>query len=85
MSNFPSQLDDDVTLPPVNDNIVDVGAEAINAIRDAMFAVEMEIGLGASGSAGAIADRLGVSLDPAGNIKPSAIATMGLVTLPIFN
>lgn len=85
MSNFPSQLDDDVTLPPVNDNIVEVGSEAINAIRDALFAIEMEIGLGASGSAGSIAARLGVSLDPAGNIKPSAIAAMGLVTLPIFN
>lgn len=85
MSNFPSQLDDDVTLPPVNDNIVDVGAEAVNAVRDALFAIEMEIGLGASGSAGSIAARLGVSLDPAGNIKPSAIAAMGLVTLPIFN
>lgn len=85
MSNFPSQLDDDVTLPPVNDNITETGAEAINAVRDAVFAVETEIGLGASGSAGSIAARLGVSLDPAGAIKPSAIAAMGLVTLPIFN
>jgi len=85
MSKFPSQLDDDVTLPPVNDNIDDVGAEAINACRDALFAIESEIGIGASGSAGSIAARLGVSLDPAGNIKPSAIASMGLVTLPIYN
>lgn len=85
MSNFPSQLDDDVTLPPVNDNITETGAEAINACRDALFAIESEIGIGASGSAGSIAARLGVSLDPAGAIKPSAIAAMGLVTLPIFN
>lgn len=85
MSNFPSQLDDDVTLPPVNNNIDDVGAEAINACRDALFAIESEIGIGASGSAGSLAARLGVSLDPAGAIKPSAIAAMGLVTLPIFN
>ena len=85
MSNYPFTIDDDVSIPPVNNNITEIGGEAINAVRDAVFAIENEIGLGASGSAGSISARLGVALDAAGNIKPSAIASMGLVTLPIYN
>ena len=85
MSNFPTSLDDDVSLPPVNDNIVEIGAEAINAARDAIFNLESNIGIGAAGSAGSIAARLGLSLDAAGNIKPSAITSLGLVALPITN
>jgi len=85
MSNYPGQIDTDIELPPVNDNVTEVGSEAINACRDAIFAIENEIGIGASGSAGTIALRLGLSLNPDGSIKPSAIASMGLVTLPIYN
>ena len=40
MSNFPTDYDDDVTLPPINDNIQDLGGEAINALRDAVFNIE---------------------------------------------
>lgn len=85
MSNFPVSYDDDTTLPPVNDNIEDIGGEAINTLRDAVFNIETEIGIGASGSTNSIAERIGVSLDNSGNIKPSAIAGLGLVTLPITN
>lgn len=83
MTNFPSGFDDDTTLPFVNDNLTDIGGDAINALRDAVFAIEQNIGLGANGSTGSIAARLGVSINPDGSIKPSAIASMGLVTLPI--
>jgi len=85
MSKFPSGYDSDVELPPVNDDITEVGGEAINALREAVFNIEQEIGLGASGTTGSISARLGISLDLDGKIKPSAIASMGLVTLPIFN
>lgn len=85
MSNFPTSLDDDVSLPPVNDNIVEIGADAINAVRDAVFNVEQNIGIEAAGSTSSIAARLGISLDAAGNIKPSAITSLGLITLPITN
>jgi hypothetical protein len=51
MSNFPLNYDDDTTLPFVNDNLNDIGGEAINATRDAVFNIETEIGLGASGTA----------------------------------
>lgn len=45
MSNFPTALDDDTTLPPVFDNITEMGGEAINAIRDAIFNMQENLGL----------------------------------------
>lgn len=83
--SFPNSFDDDTTLPFVNDNITEIGGEAINAVREATIAIEQNIGLNAQGSMPTIAARLDVSLLPDGNIKPSAIASMGLVTLPIVD
>lgn len=85
MSNFPLSFDDDATLPFVNDNLTEIGGEAINAVRDAVFNIEQYLGLGADGSTGSVATRLGISLNPDGTIKPSAIASLGLVVLPITN
>lgn len=85
MSNYPVSLDDDVTLPPVNNNITEIGDEAINACRESIFNMQTEFGLGLSGSAGTLADRLGVSIGADGYIKPSALTSLGLVTLPITN
>ena len=83
MSNFPSNYDNDVTLPFVNNNLTEIGSEAINAVRDAVFNIEQYIGLSANGTKNTIADRLNISLNPDGTIKPSAIASLGLITLPI--
>ena len=85
MTNFPNSYDDDSTLPPINDNITQEGGTAINALREVAFSLENYLGLGAAGSTGSIAARLGVSLLPDGTINPSAIASLGLVTLPINN
>lgn len=85
MSDFPNSLDDDITLPRVDDNITEIGAEAINALRDAVFNIEAELGLGASGTAGSVFARLAVSIEPDGTIKSSALTSLGLVTLPITN
>ena len=85
MSSFPSNLDDDSTLPRVDNSITEEGAQAINAQRDAIFSMQNEMGLGSSGSAGSLAARLGVSLNPDGSIKSSALTALGLVTLPITN
>ena len=85
MSKFPSNFDDDVTLPFVNDNLTEIGAEAINAVRDAVFNIEQYLGLGADGTTGSVANRIGISLNLDGTIKPSAITGLGLVTLPITN
>lgn len=83
MSNFPNNFDDDTTLPAVNDNITEAGGDAINALRDAVLALQLYLGLNGAGTTNSIATRLGVSIQPDGNIKPSAIASLGLVTLPI--
>lgn len=83
MSNFPGSPDDDVSLPRVDDNLSDIGGEAINALRDAVFSIETELGIGASGSVGSVADRLGISIQNDGYIKPSALTGIGLVSLPI--
>lgn len=83
MSNFPNSYDDDTTLPVVNDNLTQIGGLAINSLRDFAFNVEQYLGLGLNGSAPSLAERLGVSINPDGTLKASAIATMGLVTLPI--
>jgi len=85
LSNYPNSLDDDSSLPAVNDNIVEIGGDAINALRDAVFNIETEIGLGGSGSSGSIANRISVSIEPNGTIKSSALTSLGLVTLPITN
>ena len=83
MSNFPNSYDDDTTLPVVNDNITEIGGEAINALRDFAFNTEQYLGIGANGTMPSLATRLGVSINPDGTINPSAIASLGLVTLPI--
>ena len=83
MSNFPSNFDDDTTLPIVNNNLTEIGGESINALRDAVVAIEQNIGLTAAGSVGSIAARLGIAIAPDGQINASALTSLGLVTLPI--
>lgn len=85
MSNYPTSYDDDASLPPVNDNLTEIGGDVINAARDAIFQLEIELGLGASGSTGSVAARLGVALNNDGTLKASALTGLGLVTLPITN
>lgn len=85
MSKYPNQLDDDVSLPRVDNNVTEEGDVAINALRDVAFALEAEVGIGASGTRDSLSDRLGVSLDGYGNIKASALIGLGLITLPITN
>jgi hypothetical protein len=82
MSNFPSSLDNDTTLPPVNNNVTEIGGEAINSLRDAVFNIEQYI-IGSSGYLPSLSAFLGVSFLPTGAINPSVLTSLGLVTLPI--
>src|SRR5258708_3062544 len=79
MSNFPTNMDDDSTLPRIDDKITELGGDAINALRSATLSIETNIGLNAQGSAGSISDRLNVYLLPDGKIKPSVL--IGLLSL----
>jgi hypothetical protein len=83
MSNFPQSFDDDVSLPVINDNLTELGGDAINALRDAVVNIEMNIGLGAAGTTPSIAARLGLLINPDGTPNASTITSLGLVTLPI--
>lgn len=85
MSVYPFELDDDTTLPRVDDNITETGQEAINALRDAVFNVQETLGVEPNGSVSTVANRLDASLNADGTIKASALASIGLVTLPITN
>lgn len=76
MSQFPNQLDSDLDLPRVDDNITEIGADAINACRAAIFNIEANIGIGAAGSTDSIASRLNVSLQPDGTIYPSVLINL---------
>lgn len=85
MSNFPTSLDTDVELPPVFDNITEIGAEAINALRDAIFKIEEEIGLTTKGVTASLSDRLDVSLNPDGTLSAAGLLLAGVIFGPITN
>jgi hypothetical protein len=82
-SKYPSNYDSDVEIPRVDDNITEIGGEAINGLRSALFHIEETLGLSPQGSATDVVTRLDTSLNADGTIKASALSTVGLVTLPI--
>lgn len=85
MSVYPFALDSDETIIRIDDNITELGGDAINQLRDAVFAQQKELGIGLKGSLNTLADRLNISLNGNGTIKQSALAAVGLVTLPIVD
>lgn len=84
-SKYPDQLDTDVEIPRINNNVTEVGGESINGLRSSVFQIEQTLGINPQGTANDVATRLSQSLNPDGTIKNSAIASVGLVTLPITN
>lgn len=85
MSNYPNDYDDDATLPVVNDNLTEIGGEAINALRDAVVQLQLALGLNIAGIQPNLAARLGVFINPDGTPNASVLTSLGLVTLPIRN
>lgn len=83
MTVYPLEIDSDSDIIRISDNITELGSEAINQLRDAVFAIEQELGIQPSGSMTSVAARLNISLNANGTLKTSAIASAGLVTLPI--
>lgn len=84
-SSYPGQFDTDVELPRVDNNVTDIGAEAINALRDAIFSIEDAIGVNPQGNMDDLVTRINNVIDENGNIQTAALAAKGLVTLPITN
>lgn len=85
MTIYPDQLDDDESLPRVSDNITETGQEAINAIRDAIFAIQEALGTNPNKALSSISNFLDVSHNSDGTLRNSALTSIGLVTLPITN
>ena len=83
MSVYPFSIDSDADIIRIDNNITQLGGEAINQLRDSMFAVQGELGVRPSGSKSTVALRLDESLNPDGSIKASALTSVGLATLPI--
>jgi hypothetical protein len=74
MSNFPNNIDDNSTLPIVDNNIMENGAEAISSLRDAVLAIENNIGT--NPGTRTIEQRLSVIVDDNGNIVVTSIPTV---------
>lgn len=84
-SSYPGQFDTDVELPRVDDNISEIGGDAINSIRDAIFTIEKTLGVDPQGNTADLVTRINGVIDKNGALKAAALASKGLVTLPIVN
>jgi len=58
MTSYPAQIDTNATLPAVADNSTPVGAESVNRLRDAIIAIESELGAKPSGTYTTVRGRL---------------------------
>lgn len=85
MTIYPNAFDNDSTIIRVDDQLSELGTEAINQLRAAVFAIEKELGITPSGSKSSLDARISVSLNEDGSLKGSALTAAGLVSLPIVD
>jgi hypothetical protein len=83
MINYPAAIDNDRTIIRIDDNLSELGTQAINQLRDAVFAIEKTLGINPQGSMSSVDDRISVLIGPDGSPNAAALAAVGLVTLPI--
>src|SRR5271157_3738670 len=83
MTVYPENIDDDRTIVRVDDILSELGTEAINQLRDAVFSLEETLGTNPQGSKNSVADRIGVLINPDGTPNAETFDELGLVTLPI--
>lgn len=84
-SSYPSELDTDLELPRIDSNVSEIGGDAINALRDAILAVETAVGANPQGDMVSLAARINSVIDDNGNIRSGALSSRGLISLPITN
>lgn len=85
MSKYPTKIDSDAELPRVEDNLSENSVETINALREAIIAIEQTIGINPQGSTANLVQRLSVFFNDDGTAKASALVAAGLIALPITN
>lgn len=85
-SNYPESLDTSAEIPPVRDNITEIGSDVINSLRSAIFNIERVLGINPQGSSGnTVASRISNALDENGNIKNDALSKANVLAGPIID
>ena len=85
-SKYPTQIDTSIEIPVVRDNILEIGSDALNSIRSAIFQIERTLGINPQGAVGnSVSDRLNKSLDGNGNILKSALDRANILSGPLSN
>ena len=83
-SKYPNHLDTSIEIPVVRDNILEIGSDALNSIRSAIFQIERTLGINPQGAVGnTVADRLNKIVDGNGNILKSALDRASILSGPI--
>lgn len=85
-SKYPQALDTSKELPPVRDNITEIGSEVINSLRAAIINIEKTLGINPQGATGnSVSSRINTSLDDTGNIRKEALTKANVLSGPITN
>lgn len=77
MSNYPNDIDDETSIPLV-DNSTTISADAINRLRNAIIAVEAELGINPSGTHGTVSDRIN-ALENTLSVGSVAASTISII------
>lgn len=83
MSNYPQKVDTDFEVPGVYDNVSEISGTSLNSLRDAVFAIERSLGINLGGSQQDLVSRINRSLNQDGTIRQDALASAGLISLPV--
>lgn len=81
-SKYPNQIDDSSTLPIATDNVTPVKAEVVNRLRDAVLALESELGIDPSREFGTVRARLDAMQSGTGGGGAIEILQNGVEVLP---
>lgn len=85
-SKYPQQLDTSTEIPPVRDNITEIGSDVINSLRSAIFKIEATLGINPQGEVGnTVSSRISKSLDASGNILKEALDRSNILSGPIID
>jgi hypothetical protein len=74
-SRYPSSIDNDVTLESVRNGASNIKADVFNSFKSAILAIEKTLGVNPQGNQLSLADRLNVSINPNGSLRPEAVVT----------
>jgi hypothetical protein len=82
-SNYPGDIDTDAELPRVDDNVSEVGAGTLNAMREAIIGIQKALGTDPQGAAADLKTRLATSLNDDGTLKTAALVITSIANSSI--